>query len=75
MLNALALLVRSLVRNPDAVRIEPHDEGRRLLLIVNVAPEDVGRVVGRNGRIAKAMRTLMRVVGEREGRQVVVEVK
>ena len=73
--NALRLLVRSLVRNPDAVRIERHDEGKRLLFVVCVAPEDVGRVVGRGGRIAKSLRTLMRVVGEREGHQVVVEVK
>jgi predicted RNA-binding protein YlqC (UPF0109 family) len=43
--------------------------------VVCVAPEDVGRVVGRGGRIAKSLRTLMRVVGEREGHQVVVEVK
>jgi predicted RNA-binding protein YlqC (UPF0109 family) len=75
MVEALKLLVRALVREPDAVQIEQHDEGRRLLFVIQVAPDDVGRVVGRNGRIAKALRTLMRAVGEREGRQVVVEVK
>lgn len=72
---ALAVLVRALVKSPDAVRIERHDEGRRLLFVVSVDPSDVGRVVGRNGRIAKSLRAVMRAAGDREGRQVVVEVK
>ena len=72
---ALGVLVRALVKSPQAVRIDRHDEGRRLLFVVTVDPDDVGRVVGRNGRIANALRSLMRAVGEREGRQVVVEVK
>ncbi len=72
---ALAVLVRALVKQPDAVHIDRHDEGRRLLFVVTVAPDDVGRVVGRNGRIAKSLRAVMRAAGEREGRQVVVEVK
>ncbi|MDA8344053.1 MAG: KH domain-containing protein [Thermaerobacter sp.] len=72
---ALVVLVRALVKSPEAVRIERHDEGRRLLFVVSVDPDDIGRVVGRSGRIAKSLRAVMRAVGEKEGRQVVVEVK
>lgn len=72
---ALAVLVQALVRVPEAVRIERHDEQRRVLLLVTVAQDDMGRVIGRQGRLAKALRTVMRTVGEREGRQVVVEFK
>lgn len=73
--DALAVLVQALVRAPEAVRIERHDEQRRVLLLVTVAADDMGRVIGRQGRLAKALRTVMRTVGEREGRQVVVEFK
>lgn len=73
--DALAVLVQALVRAPEAVRIERHDEQRRVLLLVTVAQDDMGRVIGRQGRLAKALRTVMRTVGEREGRQVVVEFK
>ncbi len=68
----LEYLVGSLVDDPDAVDVEV-DEGRVLALRVRVAPDDMGRVIGRRGRIANAIRTVVRAAAVRDGVEVDVD--
>ena len=65
-------LVRSIVEDPDAVTVEL-EEGRRTTLNVRVAPGDMGRVIGRNGRVATAIRTVTRAAASRDELEVDVE--
>jgi uncharacterized protein len=70
----LDYLARRLVDEPDAVRVEEADEEGTLVLRLHVAPDDVGKVIGRQGRIARALRTLVRAGGAHEGRRIVLEI-
>lgn len=67
-------LVRSLVTDPDSVEVEEFEENGDLVLEVSVAADDLGRVIGRGGRIANAVRSLARAVGSREDRRVIVDI-
>ena len=62
----LDYLARSLVEDPDAVYVDAEERGGRVLLRLNVAPSDMGRVIGRRGRLAQAIRTLVRAAGASE---------
>ena len=68
----LEYLVEQLVDDPDSVSIEV-DEGRTVALRVRVAPDDMGRVIGRRGRIANAIRTVVRAAAARDGSEVDVD--
>jgi uncharacterized protein len=70
----LDYLARRLVDEPDAVRVEEVEEDDALVLRLQVAPDDVGKVIGRQGRIARALRTLVRAGGAHEGRRLVLEI-
>jgi len=70
----LAFLARELVDDPGAVRVEEEERDDALVLVLHVAPDDVGKVIGRQGRIARALRTLVRAAAVREGRRVLVEI-
>jgi predicted RNA-binding protein YlqC (UPF0109 family) len=70
----LDYLARRLVDEPDAVRVEEVEEDDALVLRLRVAPDDVGKVIGRQGRIARALRTLVRAGGAHEGRRLVLEI-
>jgi predicted RNA-binding protein YlqC (UPF0109 family) len=70
----LDYLARHLVDEPDAVQVEEVEEDDALVLRLRVAPDDVGKVIGRQGRIARALRTLVRAGGAHEGRRVVLEI-
>jgi len=70
----LDYLARRLVDEPDAVRVEEVEEDDAVVLRLHVAPEDVGKVIGRQGRIARALRTLVRAGGAHEGRRLVLEI-
>jgi predicted RNA-binding protein YlqC (UPF0109 family) len=63
----LDFITRSLVDEPDAVAIETDERSRSVRFRVRVAPGDMGRVIGRRGRVAQAIRTLVRVGGARDG--------
>lgn len=67
-------IARSIVENPEEVRVTetPGEEG--ILLRLEVAPEDMGKVIGKQGRIVQAMRTLLRVAAIRKGTRAVLEV-
>ena len=70
----LDYLARRLVDEPDAVRVEEVEENDALVLRLHVAPDDVGKVIGRQGRIARALRTLVRAGGAQAGRRIVLEI-
>lgn len=67
-------IARSLVDEPDAVRVTQREAGRTTILELTVAPEDTGKVIGREGRVAKAVRTLLRVTANRQRRRAVLEI-
>lgn len=67
-------IARSLVDNPDEVEVIESGHGSRVRLEMRVAKDDMGRVIGRNGRVANAMRALLRVAAERDGQQVTLDV-
>jgi predicted RNA-binding protein YlqC (UPF0109 family) len=70
----LDYVARSLVDNPDAVHIEVEERGDEIELVLSVDEGDMGRVIGRDGRIANAIRSLLRVMGSRDGRRVELEI-
>lgn len=68
------LLAKSLVDNPDQVSVDVVERDRSLVLELRVAPDDMGKVIGKQGRIAKAIRTIVKAAATREGKKVVVEI-
>lgn len=66
-------MTRSLVDNPDEVSVDVADEGDRLQLNVSVADGDMGRVIGKRGRMANAIRVVTRAAAERDGVEVDIE--
>jgi predicted RNA-binding protein YlqC (UPF0109 family) len=70
----LEYIARSLVDKPDAVWVEEDQEGDETILTLGVDQEDMGRVIGRDGRIANAIRSLLRVMATRDGRHVELEI-
>jgi uncharacterized protein len=71
----LAWIARGLVDEPDAVRVERVEEVDAVVLRLSVAPDDVGKVIGRQGRVARALRTLVRSAGARGERRLVLEIQ
>jgi predicted RNA-binding protein YlqC (UPF0109 family) len=67
-------LARRLVDEPDAVRVEQAEEDDELVLRLHVAEADRGKVIGRQGRIARALRTVVRASAARERRRVRLEI-
>lgn len=70
----VTFVAKSLVDDPDAVRVEVHDEDGGQVIELTVAEDDMGKVIGRNGSVAKALRTLLKVVATREGRPISLEI-
>jgi predicted RNA-binding protein YlqC (UPF0109 family) len=63
----LAYVATSLSEDPSAVTVDVRDQGHKVLLSLNVGPNDMGRVIGRRGRTAQAIRTLVAAAGARDG--------
>ncbi len=72
-ISVLDLLVTSLVDDPEAVRIDPIEQRGKVRLEVRVGPDDMGRVIGKRGRVANAIRTVVRAAAVRDGVDVDVE--
>ena len=70
----LEYVARSLVDNPDGVSVDVEEAGDEVILTLSVTEADMGRVIGRDGRIANAIRSLLRVMGTRDGRHVELEI-
>lgn len=69
----LETLIKSLVENTEEVTITEKEEGKTILFEVKVAEADMGKVIGRQGRVAKSIRTVMKSVAGKEHKKVVVE--
>ncbi|MGH3004948.1 MAG: KH domain-containing protein [Gaiellaceae bacterium] len=70
----LEYLAKSLVDKPDEVRVVRSEREGTVVLELHVAPDDVGKVIGRQGRIARALRTLVRASGGRRHERAVLEI-
>lgn len=68
------MLVKALVDFPDQVDVQQIDGERTSIYEVRVAPEDLGKVIGKQGRIANALRTVVKTASIKEGRRVSVEI-
>jgi len=71
--DVVEVVTRALVDRPEQVRVAEHDHKGSGIVVVEVAPGDLGRVIGRQGRTASAIRTLANVAGDAEGRRVKVD--
>ncbi len=70
----LEYVARSLVDDPEAVVVEMSEADDEVTLTLKVGEGDMGRIIGRDGRIANAIRSLLRVMGTRDGRHVELEI-
>ena len=71
----LAVIAKSLVDNPDEVVVTEKETEKGLVLELKVAPSDMGKVIGKQGRIAKAIRSVVKAAASRENKQVSVEIE
>lgn len=70
----LDVCIRAIVDDEDSVEIEPEESGNRLTLHVSVAQADMGKIIGKRGRVATALRTLVKAAGARDGYSTTVEI-
>lgn len=70
----LEYLARALVDNPDAVSVDVVEGEKSMILQLRVDPDDVGKVIGKQGRIAKSIRTLVKASAVKEGKKAIVEI-
>ena len=70
----IEFVARAIVDNPDAVKVEEEQDGDRIVFHLYVADEDMGKVIGRQGRIANAMRDLLKVAAVRNDTRVSLEI-
>jgi uncharacterized protein len=70
----LAYLARQLVDEPDAVSVKEEEREGAIVLLLSVAKDDVGKVIGRKGRIARALRAIVRASGAHSHRRVLLEI-
>ncbi len=70
----IEFIARSLVDHPDQVEVRSFGAGDRIRLELSVAKDDMGRVIGKSGKVANSIRTLLRVAAEREGKQATLDV-
>ena len=70
----LAVIAKSLVDDPDSVVITEKEDERSIVFELHVADDDMGKVIGKQGRIAKCIRTVMKAAASRENKHVSVEI-
>ena len=70
----LEYIAKSIVDEPDAVEVEVSEDRRGVLLSLHVAPDDMGKVIGKRGRVAAAVRAVVRAAGAKEGTEVSVDI-
>ncbi len=74
MKDLLTYIARNLVEHPQSVDVQETESDGNVVLALRVDPGDMGKVIGRQGRIAKEIRTLLRSVAQRQGKKVSVEI-
>ena len=67
-------IAKALVEHPDEVEVTEKASGRSILIELRVAPSDMGKVIGKQGRIAKAIRTVVKAAATKANKKVVVEI-
>lgn len=70
----LEACAKALVDNPDAVNVDVVEGERTVILQLKVAAEDLGKVIGKQGRIANALRTIVRAAANKKGKRAIVEI-
>ena len=70
----IEFLATSLVDNPDEVRVHSHDRDQQTILELEVAPADLGKVIGRQGRTARAIRTVLNAAGQKSRRRYSLDI-
>lgn len=68
------VIAKNLVNNPDEVRVKETENVNSILIELSVAPEDMGKVIGKQGRIAKAIRTVVKSAAVKTDKKVIVEI-
>ena len=68
------VIAKSLVDHPDEVVVTEKEEGRNITVELHVAASDMGKVIGKQGRIAKAIRTVVKAAGIHEDKKIIVEI-
>ena len=74
MVELVRAIAKSLVDNPDAVEVTESAAKQSKVIQLKVAPEDMGKVIGKQGRIAKALRTVVKAAATKAGEKVIVEI-
>jgi len=74
MLKLVEAIAKSLVDDPEAVEVKEIEENQTIIIELRVAPGDMGKVIGKQGRIAKALRTVVKAAAMKENIKVVVEI-
>lgn len=74
MKDLIEFIAKSLVEHPEQVDVREYGSGDRIRLELSVAKDDMGRVIGKSGKVANSIRTLLRVAAEREGKQATLDV-
>ena len=67
-------IARSIATQPDEVRVTEEEEDGRIILRLEVAPDDKGRIIGRQGRVAQSIRVLIRVAAVKQGTRAALEI-
>ena len=75
MKDLILYLARSLVEHPDAVQVTETEGPESIILELNVAPEDMGKVIGKQGRIARALRSVIKAATPKDGKPVFLEIQ
>lgn len=70
----LEFIAKSMVSDPDSVSVKESDNGGAVVLELHVAADDMGKVIGKQGRIAKAIRTVVKAAASHENKKVTVEI-
>lgn len=74
MKEVLEVIVKSIVQNKEAVQINEIDNGQSSIYQVKVDPAETGKVIGKQGRVAKSIRTLMKAAGAKNGKKFTIEI-
>jgi predicted RNA-binding protein YlqC (UPF0109 family) len=70
----IEFIAKSLVDHPEEVQVRQSGGGSRIRIELSVTKDDMGRVIGKSGKVANSIRTLLRVAAEREGKQATLDV-
>ena len=74
MVELVAVIAKSLVDKPEEVEIKETVDNLSIMIELKVAPDDMGKIIGKQGRIAKALRTVVKAAATKAGKKVVVEI-